>query len=94
MFFGNGKIQRFFKTIFACQKGDVLGVDGKKIGEHEGAWFYTIGQRHIGIMNHGLGIKGKHETKPFYVVEKNIRKNILTVAEEENNQALYKKKLN
>ena len=92
-FLGMVKFKDFLKQYLPVKKGDVLGVDGKKIGEHEGAWFYTIGQRHIGIMNHGLGIKGKHETKPFYVVEKNIRKNILTVAEEENNQALYKKEI-
>ena len=92
-FLGMVKFKDFLKQYLPVKKGDVLDINGEKIGEHEGAWFYTIGQRHIGIMNHGLGIKGKHETKPFYVVEKNIRKNILTVAEEENNQALYKKEI-
>ncbi len=100
-FLGMVKFKDFLKQYLPVKKGDVLlalssaeeNAVYKKIGEHEGAWFYTIGQRHIGIMNYESGIMGRRETKPFYVVEKNIRKNILTVAEGENNQALYKNEI-
>ncbi len=43
---------------------------GKKIGEHKGYWFYTIGQRK------GLGLGGG----PWFVVRKNIRDNVIYVS--------------
>ncbi len=100
-FLGMVKFKDFLKQYLPVKKGDVLlalsNAEGetvyKKIGEHDGVWFYTIGQRHLGIINQELGIKGKHETKPFYVVEKDIKKNILMVAEGDDNPALYKKEI-
>lgn len=50
--------------------GDIINTKGKVIGQHNGLWFYTIGQRK------GINISGK---KPLYVLEKNIKKNILIV---------------
>jgi len=52
--------------------GDIIDAKGKIIGEHNGLWFYTIGQRK------GINISGK---KPLYVLEKDIKKNILIVTE-------------
>lgn len=53
----------------------------KIIGEHQGLWFYTIGQRK------GIGFsKG-----PFYVLDKDIKKNTLIVTK--NEKDLYKKEL-
>ena len=92
-FLGQISMKDFLKKRIKVKKGDVIMFDGKKIGTHDGVWFYTIGQRHIGIMNYESGIRGKHETKPLYVVEKNIKKNILIVAEGENNPAFYKKEI-
>lgn len=43
---------------------------GKKIGEHRGYWFYTIGQRK------GLGLSGG----PWFVVRKNLRTNTIYVS--------------
>lgn len=91
-FLGMVKFKDFLKQYLSIKKGDVLlalsSAEGKavykKIGEHEGAWFYTIGQRH------GIGIVGE---KPFYVVEKDVKKNILIVAEGEDNPVLYKNKI-
>ncbi len=45
----------------------------KIIGRHRGLWFYTIGQRK------GLGLPGW----PFYVVAKNLKKNVLFVSKNE-----------
>lgn len=91
-FLGQISMKDFLKKRIKAKKGDVVTFDGKKIGTHDGVWFYTIGQRHIGIMNYESGIRGKHETKPFYVVEKDIKKNILIVAEAETKE-LYKKEI-
>jgi tRNA-specific 2-thiouridylase len=41
--------------------GDIINLDGKKVGSHTGYWKYTIGQRK------GLGIGGAGE--PYYVVD-------------------------
>ncbi|KPJ57383.1 hypothetical protein AMJ49_01990 [Parcubacteria bacterium DG_74_2] len=53
----------------------------KIIGEHKGLWFYTIGQRR------GIGLTGG----PYYVLDKNLKKNLLIVTKREKD--LYKKDL-
>ena len=84
-FLGKVSLGDFLQQYIPSKKGNVLNVDGEKIGEHKGAQFYTIGQRH------GLGIGGSG--KPYYVVEKNVKKNIIIVAEGDDNLALYKKEI-
>ena len=63
------------------------------MGEHSGAHFYTIGQRHLGIMNNELGIRGQNHRKPVYIAEKDVKENALLVAEE-NDPALYRNEIN
>ena len=63
-------------------------IEGKrKVGEHEGAMYYTIGQRK------GLGIGGIHgeEAKGWFVVDKDVKKNILYVASGDESSYLYSK---
>ncbi|MEK9153733.1 MAG: tRNA 2-thiouridine(34) synthase MnmA [Patescibacteria group bacterium] len=47
---------------------------GAGIGQHNGLWFYTIGQRK------GIGLSGG----PWFVVDKDIKKNALIVSQDEN----------
>ena len=61
------------------------------LGFHEGAVFYTIGQRHglyldgeKGVVNDGL---------PYYVVKKDVKKNIVYVSKNLNNENLWVKEL-
>ena len=84
-FLGKISLNEFLKKYIPEKKGVVLNLSGEKIGEHKGAYFYTIGQRH------GLGIGGSE--KPYYIVEKNVKKNIIVVAEGDDNPALYKKEI-
>ncbi|MBI1974937.1 MAG: tRNA 2-thiouridine(34) synthase MnmA [Parcubacteria group bacterium] len=56
----------------------------KKIGEHPGVQFYTIGQRH------GIGIGGG---TPYFVVAKDAESNVLTVALANEDRPLWQKKL-
>ena len=72
---------REFLAHFINEKpGKVLNLRGQTIGSHSGAYFYTIGQRH------GFQITTEHtRSAPLYVVEKNIAKNTITVAEKINN---------
>ena len=52
------------------------------IGEHDGLWFYTLGQRH------GLDIGGAGEA--WYVAKKDMSGNVLYVVQGHNNPALMR----
>ena len=59
--------------------------DGKVIGRHQGAQYYTIGQRK------GLGIGGHVE--PTFIIETDIENNVIYVGEGQNHPGLYRKAL-
>lgn len=95
-FLGDISLFDFLATQLPRKRGAIVTTDGIKIGEHEGAWFYTIGQRHglnLDTKNRALRIAGKTETKPHYVVGKDVKKNILIVAEGKKNPALFRRSL-
>jgi len=78
-------IENFLKRHIKLKKGPVVeqvhyGVK-KIIGQHQGLWFYTIGQRK------GIGLPGG----PFYVLDKDFKKNLLIVTK--NERDLYKNEL-
>jgi tRNA-specific 2-thiouridylase len=60
--------------------GPIIDQNGNKIGEHDGAVFYTIGQRH------GLKVGGG---LPYYVVGKDIKKNIIYVTTDIGDKDLW-----
>jgi tRNA-uridine 2-sulfurtransferase len=70
-FIGERDFVDFIKARVPAKPGPVITADGKKIGEHEGLPFYTIGQRH------GFGGGGG---VPHYVAEKRFKDNTLVVA--------------
>ncbi len=70
-FVGEVDMRTFLQERLPKNPGNVVTVDGKVIGTHEGLAFYTLGQRE------GLGIGGG---TPFYVVEKRPASNELVVA--------------
>lgn len=75
-FLGPVSVPEFLKHYVETKKGEVLSNTGEVIGEHDGALFYTIGQRH------GFNVYKKSEdSEPFYVVSKDMEKNTITVAE-------------
>ncbi|MFH0854513.1 MAG: tRNA methyl transferase PRC-barrel domain-containing protein, partial [bacterium] len=83
-FLQNGDHNEFLKKYLKMKKGDIVTVEGEKIGEHHGLSLYTIGQRK------NIGIGG---ACPYYVVEKNEKKNILIVSEDKDDPLLYKTEL-
>lgn len=84
-FLGKVTLDDFLKVYLPEKRGEVLSVAGEKLGEHNGAHFYTIGQRHIGVKCQVSSVKkGRHETKPVYVVNKDVASNTLTVAEDDD----------
>ena len=70
---------------FLCSPKNFSETDGEFIGYHNGAFFYTVGQRK------GLDIGGFKD--PLFVLTKDIDKNILYVGMGSDHPALFKKAL-
>lgn len=80
-FVGEVGIKDFLKEYIDRTPGEIRELEtDKKLGMHEGAIFYTIGQRH------GLNIGGG---LPYYVVKKDIKNNILYVSRNLNAAELW-----
>ena len=80
-FLGNIDFRDYIKAHLGENPGDVREIEtGHKIGEHRGLWFYTIGQRK------GLGFGGG----PWFVIKKNLRRNILFVSHGYDPEKVYK----
>lgn len=78
-FLGAVDLKEFLKHYIKEKKGNVLNSDGKIIGRHNGAAFYTLGERH------GFTITQKNpDDKPYYIVGKDVKKNILIVSQDKN----------
>lgn len=82
-FIGERNFKAFLENYLPSKEGDIVDiVTGRKIGKQDGVLYYTVGQ-HKGL---GLGgIKG-YKTLPFFVVGKDVEKNILYVAQEDDNE--------
>ena len=90
-FLGKVTLADFLGSYLPAKRGAVLNIAGKVIGKHSGAHFFTIGQRH-GLAS-GDWKRTPGTSKPFYVSEKNVRKNTIVVAEGENDESLFKKEV-
>ena len=69
-FVGKVEMGDFLREHIPTQEGDIVSVDGKLLGKHDGAFYYTIGQRE------GIGLSGG----PYYVVQKEFKTNRLVVS--------------
>lgn len=83
-FIGDIDVRKFLRRRLPERPGFVLTTSGRVVGEHAGAQFYTIGQRH------GLGIGGG---KAHYVAERLLPINTLVVAEGPDDPALYRSEI-
>lgn len=82
-FVGEIGIKDFLKNFVESEMGDIVDVDSKEVvGQHDGALFYTIGQRH------GLNVGGG---MPYYVVGKDVSENEVYVTTDLNNATLWQK---
>lgn len=80
-FVGKVGIKDFLVHELGPQKpGDIIDNLGVKVGRHEGAIFYTIGQRH------GLEVGGG---VPYYVTSKNMAKNEVYVTRQLDDERLW-----
>lgn len=81
-FLGKINYNDFIRRHLGEKKGPIIELEtGKKIGEHKGFWFHTIGQRK------GLGLSGG----PWYVVKKNIHDNVVYVSNGYDTEKQYGK---
>lgn len=80
-FVGKVGIKEFLEQYVANNPGPIVDQNGIVVGEHEGAIYYTIGQRH------GLNVGGG---LPYYVVSKNMDKNIVFVTTKIDDERLWK----
>ena len=85
-FIGERNFRDFLKNYIPAQDGDIIDIEtNRKVGRHCGAMYYTIGQRKgLGIG----GIKGE-QAKGWFIVKKDVKKNILYVASGDENDYLY-----
>jgi tRNA-specific 2-thiouridylase len=80
-FVGQIGIREFLSEYVDTVPGDIVDKQtGMKLGRHDGAIFYTLGQRH------GLDIGGG---LPYYVVGKDMDKNVVYVSTDLNDTALW-----
>lgn len=79
--FINSKFKEYIQEKIANNNGPIINIlNDKVIGEHNGLFKYTIGQRR------GINIGGT--TERMYVVGKDIKKNILYIATGDDNEYL------
>lgn len=82
-FIGEQDFKTFLKKFIPAQDGDITTADGRVIGRHVGALYYTTGQRApVG------GVKGFNADIPWFIIEKDVRNNRLIVAQGHDNPAL------
>lgn len=76
-FIGERNFRAFLSEYLPMQKGEIRGDDGTLLGEHEGVFYYTLGQRR------GLGIGGVDgaDDGRWFVVGKDVAKNVLYVSQ-------------
>ena len=80
-FLGKINYNDYIRRYLGENPGDVIELEtGKRIGEHKGLWFHTIGQRK------GMGFSGG----PWFVVKKDVSKNILYVSHGYDPETAYR----
>lgn len=85
-FIGERNFKEFLKNYIPAQKGKIIEVSSNiVVGEHEGVYYYTLGQRK------GLGIGGIKglDSHGFFVCKKDVKNNILYVAKDEEDEHLF-----
>ena len=87
-FIGERKFREFLSNYLPMKKGEIKTLDGKTVGEHDGVFYYTAGQRR------GLGIGGRKDSAGdrWFVVKRDVKNNILYVSEGECEE-LFSRKL-
>jgi len=84
-FIGERNFRVFLGRYLPAQPGEMRTPDGETVGQHAGLMFYTLGQRE------GLGIGGRPggDDRPWYVLDKDLERNVLVVGQGEDHPLLF-----
>ena len=84
-FLGKINYNDFIERYLGKRVGKIVELEtGKVLGKHNGYWFHTIGQRK------GLGLSGG----PWFVIKKDIKRNIIYVSNGYDPETQYGKTIN
>lgn len=88
-FIGERRFKDFLEQYLPAQPGDIETPEGKVIGHHHGLMYHTLGQRQ------GLGIGGRQDATdaPWYVVGKDLERNVLIAAQGSDHPLLFTNRL-
>lgn len=85
-FIGEINVIQFLRARIPIKKGDIVDIDTKEVvGQHDGTYFYTIGQRE--------GLKVGGQSIPYFVVQKDFEQNILYVGHGNDHPAMYSRQV-
>ena len=76
-----GKFSVFARKILPQKTGKIIDETGKELGEHEGVWFFTEGQK--------VGLGDVESQKSFYVLSRDVKNNQLVVTNDQFNPAFF-----
>ena len=76
-FIGERPFREFLQRFLPARPGEIRDTAGTLLGTHQGLMYYTLGQRR------GLGVGGRRggEGRPWYVVDKDLERNVLVVGQ-------------
>ncbi len=88
-FVGERPFREFLSRYLPEKMGEIQTPDGKVIGQHNGVFYYTLGQRQ------GLGIGGVQGApdSPWYIYKKDIENNILFAVQGHDHELLHSQRL-
>ena len=95
-FIGERPFREFLNKYLAHQPGPMLDDRGRKVGEHVGLSFYTLGQRQglgIGGVKDKKGQRGGGEHEPWFVARKELETNTLRVVQGHDHPWLLSRQL-
>lgn len=84
-FIGERDFKEFLMNYLPAQPGEMQTLGGDVVNTHDGLMYYTIGQRQ------GLGIGGSKEygNEPWFVIGKDLERNVLLVGQGFHHEHLY-----
>ncbi len=88
-FIGERKFKDFLGQYLPAKPGIIESAEGDAVGHHDGLMYHTLGQRK-GLRIGGLANAGE---EPWYVVEKDLLRNVLIVGQGHNHPRLFSKGL-
>ncbi|GHG07455.1 tRNA 2-thiouridine(34) synthase MnmA [Thalassotalea marina] len=88
-FIGERKFKDFLQQYLPAQPGKIESAEGVVVGEHDGLMYHTLGQRK-GLRIGGLANAGD---EPWYVVDKDLTRNVLIVGQGHNHPRLFSRGL-